>query len=103
MVMLAAMAREFNEDGSIENCKHYFELGKASSNGLVNIFADFLLRVCDVGLRNAILDKVMDGDITIDSKILELISNDNKESTDKQTLVICFSAGKQILQSQYGV
>ena len=101
--MVAAMAMEFNEDGRIENCKHYFELGKASSDGSVNTFADFLLRVCDVGIRNAILDKVMDSEITIDSKILELISNDNKEANDKQTLVICFSAGKRILQSRYGV
>ena len=103
MVMLAAMAMEFNEDGRIENCKHYFELGKASSDGSVNTFADFLLRVCEVGIRNAILDKVMDSERPVDSKIIELISNDNKESNDKQTLVICISAGKQILQARYGI
>ena len=103
MVMLAAMAMEFKYNGRIENCKHYFELGKASSDGAVVLFADFLIRVCEVGIKNALLDRIMDSEITIDSRILELISNDNKESTDKQTLVICFSAGKQILQAQYGI
>ena len=103
MVMLAAMAAAIKEDGRIEDCTAYFKAGQESSDDAVVLFADFLLRVCDVGIRNAILDKIMDSERPVDSRILELISNDNKESTDKQTLVICFSAGKQILQSRYGV
>ena len=103
VLMVAAMAMEFNEDGRIENCTAYFKAGQESSDDAVVLFADFLIRVCEVGIKNALLDRVMDSDITIDSRILELISNDNEETNDKQTLVICFSAGKQILQSRYGV
>ena len=101
--MVAAMAMEFNEDGRIENCTAYFKAGQESSDSAVVLFADFLIRVCDVGIRNAILDKIMDSERPVDSKIIELISNDNKESSDKQTLVICISAGKQILQARYGI
>ena len=103
MVMLAALAAAIKEDGRIEDCTAYFKAGQESSDDAVVLFADFLIRVCEVGIKNALLDIIMDGDITIDSRILELISNDNKETRDKQTLVICFSAGKQILQSRYGV
>ena len=103
MVMLAALAVAIKEDGRIEDCTAYFKAGQESSDDAVVLFADFLIRVCEVGIKNALLDIIMDGDITIDSRILELISNDNKETNDKQTLVLCFSAGKQILQSRYGV
>lgn len=103
MVMLAALAAAIKEDGRIEDCIAYFKAGQESSDDVVVLFADFLIRVCEVGIKNAILDKVMDSERPVDSKIIELISNDNKESSDKQTLVICFSTGKQILQSRYGV
>ena len=103
VLMVAALATAIKEEGRIEDCTAYFKAGQESSDGAVVLFADFLIRVCEVGIKNALLDRVMDSDITIDSRIIELISNDNKESTDKQTLVICFSAGKQILQSRYGV
>ena len=103
MVMLAALAAAIKEDGRIEDCTAYFKAGQESSDDAVVLFADFLIRVCEVGIKNALLDIIMDGDITIDSRILELISNDNKETNDKQTLVLCFSAGRQILQSRYGV
>lgn len=103
ILMVAALATAINEDGRIEDCTAYFKAGQESSDGAVVLFADFLMRVCEVGIKNALLDRIMDSDITIDSRILDLISNDNKETSDKQTLVICFSAGKQILQARYGV
>ena len=103
VLMLDALAAAIKEDGRIEDCTAYFKAGQESSDDTVVLFADFLIRVCEVGIKNALLDIIMDGDITIDSRILELISNDNKETNDKQTLVLCFSAGKQILQSRYGV
>ena len=102
-LMVAAMAMALKDHGRIEDCTAYFKAGQESSDDAVVLFADFLIRVCEVGIKNALLDRVMDSDITIDSRILELISNDNEETNDKQTLVICFSAGKQILQSRYGV
>ena len=102
-LMVAAMAMTLKDHGRIEDCTAYFKAGQESSDDAVVLFADFLIRVCEVGIKNALLDRVMDSDITIDSRILELISNDNEETNDKQTLVICFSAGKQILQSRYGV
>ena len=104
-LMVAAMAMALKDHGRIEDCTAYFKAGQESSDDAVVLFADFLIRVCEVGIKNALLDRIMDSDsdITIDSNILELISNDNKETNDKQTLVICFSAGKQILQSRYGV
>ena len=103
VLMVAALAAAIKEDGRIEDCIAYFKAGQESSDDAVVLFADFLIRVCEVGIKNALLDIIMDGNITIDSRILELISNDNKETNDKQTLVLCFSAGKQILQSRYGV
>lgn len=103
VLMVTALATAINEDGRIEDCTAYFKAGQESSDGAVVSFADFLMRVCEVGINNALLDRVMDSDIPIDSRILDLISNDNKETSDKQTLVICFYAGKQILQARYGI
>ena len=103
MVMLAAMAMAIKDHGRIEDCTAYFKAGQESSDDAVVLFADFLIRVCEVGIKNALLDKIMDSERPVDSKIIELISNDNKESNDKQTLVICISAGKQILQARYGI
>ena len=103
VLMVAALATAIKDHGRIEDCTAYFKAGQESSDSSVVLFADFLMRVCEVGIKNALLDRIMDGEITIDSRILELISNDNKETNDKQTLVICFSAGKQILQSRYGI
>lgn len=103
VLMLAALAAAIKEDGRIEDCTAYFKVGQESSDDAVVLFADFLIRVCEVGIKNAILDRIMDSEITIDGRILELISNDNKENSDKETLVICFSTGKRILQARYGV
>ena len=103
VLMLAALAAAIKEDGRIEDCTAYFKAGQESSDDAVVLFAGFLIRVCEVGIKNALLDRIMDSEITIDGRILELISNDNKETSDKQTLVICFYAGKQILQARYGV
>ena len=103
VLMVAAMAMALKDHGRIEDCTAYFKAGQESSDDAVVLFADFLIRVCEVGIKNALLDKIMDSERPVDSKIIELISNDNKESSDKQTLVICISAGKHILQSRYGV
>jgi len=101
MLMIAALAIAIKEDGRIEDYTAYFKIGQESSDGAVVGFANFLMRVCEVGIKNALLDMIMDNGVTIDSRAFELISDDNKGS-DKRTLVICFSVGKQLLQSRYG-